>query len=32
MTAGNLFPVKSGIAFGAHRWVATLKRHCESLA
>ncbi|CAJ2666643.1 unnamed protein product [Trifolium pratense] len=24
--------VNSGIAFGAHRWVATLKRHCESLA
>ncbi|MCI28123.1 homeobox-leucine zipper protein ANTHOCYANINLESS 2-like, partial [Trifolium medium] len=24
--------VNSGIAFGAHRWVATLQRHCESLA
>ncbi|PNY15619.1 homeobox-leucine zipper protein anthocyaninless 2-like [Trifolium pratense] len=24
--------VNSGMAFGAHRWVATLKRHCESHA
>ncbi|CAL5185284.1 unnamed protein product [Lathyrus oleraceus] len=24
--------VNSGIAFGAHRWVATLQRQCESLA
>jgi homeobox-leucine zipper protein len=24
--------VSSGLAFGAHRWVATLQRHCESLA
>ncbi|WJX25545.1 hypothetical protein P8452_14574 [Trifolium repens] len=24
--------VSSGLAFGAQRWVATLQRHCESLA
>ncbi|GAU44811.1 hypothetical protein TSUD_292040 [Trifolium subterraneum] len=24
--------VNSGFAFGAHRWVATLQRHCEALA